>query len=275
VGGLGCDVVTEAGPDAGADGGTAGDGDGGMSAGLPPRTGTAESGEPPDREPDRTDGTQAGEGNAAVDTAQPGDDGDPVWTMEEDVTGDGSPETVHSLFDDETGNFYVWYTLTEDNCTTDVLVIFDGDGVGGDGDGSGRYVIDSTCDESSDLLGCEFDASGTDTVCGVCAPDELEAVWQCIAEGSDPGACECDVDLECSDACLCDVECLEMCECDVDLECSDGCECDFECVFGECECDVDFSCTDGCECDFECSEDFCQCDVDFSCTDGCECDTEC
>ena len=191
------------------------------------------------------------------------------------MTGDGSPETVTSLFDDETGDYYVWYTLTEGDCVTKVLVIFDGDGMGNQGDGSGRYVIDSGCDDSTDLLGCEFDAAGTDTVCGVCAQDELEAVWACIADGSDPAACECDVDFTCSDACLCDVECLEMCECDVDFTCSDGCECDYECVFGECTCDVDSTCSAGCDCDFECSPDFCDCDLDDTCVSDCACDVDC
>jgi hypothetical protein len=277
--GLGCGVDPDG--DDGPDGGPAGLDAGGevsdagsLPKGMLPRTGSASEGTPPDREPDQTNGSQAGEGDTATDTEQDGDAGDPIWMEEEDVNGDGEPETVTSLFDDETGDFYVWYTLTEPDCTTAVTVIFPGDGTGGEGDGSGRYVIDTTCDESSDLLGCEFDVEGEDTACGVCMRDELEQVWQCIEEGIDPDTCSCDVDLECSDDCLCDVECLEMCECDVDLTCSDGCECDFECVF-ECECDVDFTCSEGCECDFECSEDFCDCDVDFECTADCECDIEC
>jgi hypothetical protein len=93
-----------------------------------------------------------------------------VYTFSYDVFGDGTPdETYFARLDD--GTTYLW-SVGPTDC---------GDGtVDPDGafvlavqpDGSGSYLFSLPACANSDLFGCDFDATGTETTCGACAFEE-------------------------------------------------------------------------------------------------------
>jgi hypothetical protein len=106
---------------------------------------------------------------ASVNTAQDGDTGDEYWVVSEDLDGDGTPEEIFYVYDDETGETYVWFQLTVAGSCDDGT-----DGTGDffavvQDDGSGTWLVESDCAEEEGLLfGCDFDTNGNDTACGYC-----------------------------------------------------------------------------------------------------------
>jgi hypothetical protein len=124
----------------------------------------------------------AGGNKVKVSTANSATDDDSFWVEKLDVDGDGDVEDANLVWDDEDKILFA-YTVGAFGCknggtaTAELLV-----GTYADGNarkkpaGSGFWVADLDKGEcgaqAAALWGCKFDASGTETACGVATLDE-------------------------------------------------------------------------------------------------------
>jgi hypothetical protein len=124
----------------------------------------------------------AGGNKVTVSTANSATDDDSVWLEKLDVDGDGDVEDSNLVWDDEDKVLFS-YTVGAFACknggtaTAELLVAVNGAGNPRKKPaGSGFWVADldkGECgSQSAALWGCKFDASGSETACGVAALDE-------------------------------------------------------------------------------------------------------
>lgn len=172
--------------------GNGGSGSGGKMARMPkpPRPAAVTSSAAPSEAPMDTTATSAGVGGLKTNTAQDGDTGDETWLLQEDVDGDGVPDDVYVIVDDETGNKYVWFEGTIDAWCTDgsnaaatYLTIFT------DGKQDSTVLFETDCPEDANLtFGCDVDSDGNPSACGVCAIDDASGEWVCAAADATAGS---------------------------------------------------------------------------------------
>jgi hypothetical protein len=124
----------------------------------------------------------AGGNKVTVSTANSATDDDSVWLEKLDVDGDGDVEDSNLVWDDEDKVLFS-YTVGAFACknggtaTAELLVAVNGTGNPRKKPaGSGFWLADLDKGEcgaqAAALWGCKFDASGSETACGVAALDE-------------------------------------------------------------------------------------------------------
>ena len=124
----------------------------------------------------------AGGNKLTVSTANSATDDDSVWVEKLDVDGDGDVEDTNLVWDDEDKVLFA-YSVGAFACknggtaTAELLVATNGAGNPRKKPaGSGFWLADLDKGEcgaqAAALWGCKFDASGTETACGVAAIDE-------------------------------------------------------------------------------------------------------
>jgi hypothetical protein len=97
-----------------------------------------------------------------------------VYTFRLDVDGSGVERDVEWAHPDG-GSTYLWARMPVE-CAAGP---HNGDGfflMEVQADGSGTYLYSIEGCPSSDLFGCDFDANGDDTTCGLCSTDGVELV---------------------------------------------------------------------------------------------------
>lgn len=129
-----------------------------------------------------TKAKSAGKSAAKVSTANSASDDDSFWVEKVDIDGDGNVEDANLVWDDEDKVLFAWKegTFTCRNGATgtgEVMVAVNAAGnTRNRPAGSGFWVaaVDkSECGaQAAGLWGCRFDASGTETACGVATLDE-------------------------------------------------------------------------------------------------------
>jgi hypothetical protein len=126
--------------------------------------------------------TTAGGGKLSVNTANPKDGGDSFWVESIDVDGDGTVETASFIWDDEDKVTYI-YAAKDFVCADGgigngdmLIVVYGKDNVYKKPAGSGWYAFslgEGECGaKTAAVWGCEFDAKGNATDCGLAAIDE-------------------------------------------------------------------------------------------------------
>ena len=126
--------------------------------------------------------TKVGSGKLSVNTANPKDNGDSMWIEEIDIDGDGTVETAAFLYDDEDNVTYI-YANKDFTCTDGgigkggiLIAVYDKGNTYKKPLGSGWYAC--TLDEgecgakAAAVWGCNFDAKGNATACGLATIDE-------------------------------------------------------------------------------------------------------
>ncbi len=90
-----------------------------------------------------------------------------VFTFEDTFADDGSAQTINWAYVEGKGT-YLWASgsVTCADGTTDSSAAFL---MGVAPDGTGTYLFSLPGCPNGDLFGCDFDASGNDTTCGVCS----------------------------------------------------------------------------------------------------------
>ena len=124
----------------------------------------------------------AGDNKVKIGTANTATDDDSFWVEKLDVDGDGDVEDANLVWDDEDKVLFAYATgaFTCKNggtATADLLVATYADGNARKRPaGSGFWVADLDKGEcgaqAAGLWGCKFDASGSETACGVAVLDE-------------------------------------------------------------------------------------------------------
>lgn len=134
----------------------------------------------PEPPADATSATSIGEGDLSVSAADTGS----FWVEELDLLDDGQVEEVDLLWDDEAKVLYLFGAETF-TCADGVnegaggvlVAIYDADNADDEPAGSGWYLVEldaAECDAQSDTLwGCEFDANGEETDCGLASLDTV------------------------------------------------------------------------------------------------------
>ena len=126
--------------------------------------------------------TTAGSSDVKVSTANSAGDTDRFWIEKLDIDGDGDVEDSNLVWDDEDKVLYA-YSVGAFACrnggtaTADLLVAVYGAGnTSKKPAGSGFWVADLDKGEcgaqAAATWGCKFDATGTETACGVASLDE-------------------------------------------------------------------------------------------------------
>jgi hypothetical protein len=126
--------------------------------------------------------TTVGKGKTAVNTANKAGDDDSFWVEEIDIDGDGNVEESDVLYDDE-DKILFFHADGEVTCKdggkgeASLLVAVNQEGNSrGKPAGSGWYVVALDAGEckaeAAALYGCNFDANGEETECGVAVIDE-------------------------------------------------------------------------------------------------------
>jgi hypothetical protein len=126
--------------------------------------------------------TSAGNNKAKVSTANSASDTDSFWIEKVDVDGDGDVEDTNLVWDDEDKVLFA-YTVGAFGCrnggtaTAELLVAtYAAGNARNRPPGSGFWIADldkSECNaQAAAMWGCKFDASGSDTACGVATLDE-------------------------------------------------------------------------------------------------------
>jgi hypothetical protein len=103
-----------------------------------------------------------------INTIQPGDDGDAEYSWQEDIDGDGTPDDVQEIVDDETGDVVLaasWAAPCDDGSSFNATMFII---MHSDFTGSYLFASDDVCGEGASLYGCDFDANGNDKACGSC-----------------------------------------------------------------------------------------------------------
>lgn len=124
----------------------------------------------------------AGGNKAKISTANSATDDDSFWIEKLDVDGDGDVEDANLLWDDEDKVLFA-YSVGAFTCknggtaTAELLVATNGsDNPRKRPAGSGFWVADLDKGEcgaqAAGLWGCKFDATGSETACGVAVLDE-------------------------------------------------------------------------------------------------------
>jgi hypothetical protein len=124
----------------------------------------------------------AGNNKAKISTANTAADSDSFWVERIDVDGDGDVEDTNLVWDDEDKVLFA-YSVGAFTCrnggtaTAELLVATFADGnPRKKPTGSGFWLADldkgECAAQAAAMWGCKFDASGTETVCGVAALDE-------------------------------------------------------------------------------------------------------
>jgi hypothetical protein len=124
----------------------------------------------------------AGKNKTTVSTANSATDDDSFWIEKIDIDGDGDVEDSNLVWDDEDKVLFA-YSVGAFTCrnggtaTAELLVATNAAGnARGRAAGSGFWVIDLDKGEcgaqAAALVGCRFDAKGTETACGIVAIDE-------------------------------------------------------------------------------------------------------
>ena len=124
----------------------------------------------------------AGDNKVKIGTANTATDDDSFWVEKLDVDGDGDVEDSNLVWDDEDKVLFA-YTTGAFTCknggtaTADLLVATYAEGNARKRPaGSGFWVADLDKGEcgaqAAGLWGCKFDASGSETACGVAVLDE-------------------------------------------------------------------------------------------------------
>jgi hypothetical protein len=124
----------------------------------------------------------AGTGKIQVSTANSTTDDDSFWIEKLDIDGDGDAEDANLVWDDEDKVLFV-YTVGAFACrnggtaTAELLVATYADGNAGKKPaGSGFWVAGLDKGEcgaqAAAMWGCKFDASGSETACGIATLDE-------------------------------------------------------------------------------------------------------
>ncbi len=134
-------------------------------------------------------GSTIGKTRAMAKSSNATGDDDSVWVQKIDIDGDGTVEEVDALWDDEDKVLFLYEELDVDCALTDgiasasLLVTLFGQGNAAKKPvGSGWYVVDldeaECAAEAEGLVGCRFDASGTETACAAAtidyATDEID-----------------------------------------------------------------------------------------------------
>jgi hypothetical protein len=89
-----------------------------------------------------------------------------VYVFTDDFDGDGKDDTIYWAYDGSSTYLWTVGSVTcADGTTTDPAGAFV---VEIKPDGTGTWLVSTGACPSSDLFGCDFDASGTETTCGVC-----------------------------------------------------------------------------------------------------------
>lgn len=148
---------------------------------VKPKTAIAKA-KSPSPAADASQKTTIGKGKAAVNTANPDDEGDSFWVESIDIDEDGNVEEVDVLYDDEDKMLFLFADgdfTCEDGKTGEgaLLVAVNQDGNSrGQLAGSGWYIVEVDAQECQaeveGLYGCKFDADGTVTACGLVTIDE-------------------------------------------------------------------------------------------------------
>ncbi len=123
--------------------------------------------------------TAVGSGKFSVNTANPKDDGDSLWIEEIDIDSDGNVETAAFLYDDEDKVTYI-YANKDFTCTDGgagkggiMIVVYNKGNIYKKPVGSGWYAYtldEGECGAKEEAVwGCEFDAKGNATACGLAA----------------------------------------------------------------------------------------------------------
>jgi hypothetical protein len=124
----------------------------------------------------------AGAGKVNVSTANSATDDDSFWVERLDVDGDGDVEDSNLVWDDEDKVLYAYSvgaTMCKNGATATVALLVATNAAGNPRNrppGSGFWLADLDKGEcgaqAAALWGCKFDASGTETACGIAAYDE-------------------------------------------------------------------------------------------------------
>jgi len=124
----------------------------------------------------------AGAGKVNVSTANSASDDDSFWVEKLDVDGDGDVEDTNLVWDDEDKVLFAYSvgaTTCKNGGTATVALLVATNAAGNPRKrpaGSGFWLAELDKGECSAqaaaLWGCKFDASGTETSCGIAAFDE-------------------------------------------------------------------------------------------------------
>jgi hypothetical protein len=135
---------------------------------------------PPDGD---LDGTLIGEGGHELDTMDGENDVDSMWKESIPVEREGGADEVTLIYDDEDGILFAYavdiFDCLSGDGTADAAILM---GIHDDGnpagmpEGSGWYIVEldagECAAEAKMLWGCEFDADGNETACGVATVDK-------------------------------------------------------------------------------------------------------
>jgi hypothetical protein len=129
-----------------------------------------------------TKGTAAGADSMEIATANGDADSDSVWVEEIDIDGDGTVEETTLVWDDEDKVLFAYSegTFTCDNGGTGeggmLVAVNAKDNPRKRPAGSGFWIVEideTECGaEAAAMMGCQFNAKGKDTACGVATIDE-------------------------------------------------------------------------------------------------------
>ncbi len=129
-----------------------------------------------------TKATSVGKGKLTAHTANAAGDTDSMWVEKIDIDGDGNVDEASLLWDDEDKVLYMWKdgTFTCANGGTGsggMLIAIYGKGNSHNKPaGSGWWAAELDKDEcaakTADVYGCNFDANGNPTACGLAAVDD-------------------------------------------------------------------------------------------------------
>ena len=130
--------------------------------------------------------TTVGKEKTTVNTANQTDDGDSFWVESLDIDGDGNVEESDVLYDDE-DKILFFHADGEFTCKDggkgagSLLIAVNQEGNSrGKPAGSGWYVVSLDAGEckaqAATLYGCNFDANGKETDCGIAVIDEKNDV---------------------------------------------------------------------------------------------------
>ncbi len=89
-----------------------------------------------------------------------------AYTYEADFNGDETPDTIYWAHL-ETGITYLWASGSIE-CNEGPKDDNGGFMMGVNSDGTGTYLFAAQCSDGSGFFGCDFDATGKETVCGDC-----------------------------------------------------------------------------------------------------------
>jgi len=130
--------------------------------------------------------TTVGKGKTAVNTANKTGDDDSFWVEAMDIDGDGNVEESDVLYDDE-DKILFFHADGEITCKdggkgeASLLIAVNQEGNSrGKPAGSGWYIVNLDAGEckaqAAALYGCNFDANGKETDCGIAVIDEKNDV---------------------------------------------------------------------------------------------------